>query len=596
VGWELWVLLAASLLALQLFATFLRKEQRDQLPYVALMVADLALLSVVHATRTDGSLLGKVGASLALVMVLVPRWLESLERRALARDDLRAALRVAQGRELVQPGRAATRRRRQLANLVEARAGGAQAVLQRLGRELERARDPVDAAMLHEEQATTHFLAHHFSDGVEVTERHLPRDWAAQHPAFGAYLVRAYGELSRLDDALGVLRAVESGPAARDPAALGLLASARLTLLAFAGRAADVDRLLATESGLFVSPRARQFLHEIAHRRADELRERPHSDDLSRALDEVAARLQSSARPLLRERRLPLVTIGLIIVNVALWIPSTKLSMHPAGADLIRWGALFRPAVHAGEWWRMWSAMFLHGDVTHIGLNMYALYILGQFCEDVFGPLRYFVTYVAGGLVGALGSIFATAQVGLSVGASGAIMGLLGALIVVLLLRRGTWPEAWRRTLLWNLVFLGALQIYIGFQLPMIDNAAHVGGMIGGGAMALVVAPGGLVGRGLAARVILVALALTTLGGFSWAAAEVARTPLDVTLRKMPTRTMTLDGVDYTVPDYFERDDHEHQLVDPYLDLAFSPGHPTQTDDARLRPYIERIEKSARRH
>ena len=82
--------------------------------------------------------------------------------------------------------------------------------------------------------------------------------------------------------------------------------------------------------------------------------------------------------------------------------------------------------------------------------------MLGRFCEEVFGPLRYFVTYVAGGLVGAIGSTLNTQQAGLSVGASGAIMGLLGALIVVLILRRGTWPEAWRRTLLWNLVLLGA--------------------------------------------------------------------------------------------------------------------------------------------
>jgi membrane associated rhomboid family serine protease len=595
VGWELWVILAASLLALQLFAIALKRDHREQLPYVGLMLIDLGLLCLVHSTQQDGALVGKVTTLLALVLVLVPRWLEALERRALARDDLRLALRATQLRALVQPGRATTRRRRQLANWRQARAGGAADVVLRLRGEIERARDPVDAAMLHEELATTLFLAHKFSDGVSVVERNLPAQWAGQHPAFGAYLLRAYGEIARLDLAAALLQKIEDGPAGHDPGALVLVTQARLTLLAFCGRRADVDRLLATEVGLLVSPRARQFLHDTA--RAHEWVALP--EELARLCDGVAARTVEAARPLLRERRRPLVTVTLIVLNVAMWLMSTRfmpnLMLQPSGADLIRWGGLLRPAVHQGEWWRMFSAMFLHGDYQHIGLNMYALFILGRFCEDVLGPLRYFIVYVAGGLVGALGSIVATAQVGLSVGASGAIMGLLGALIIVLLLRRGTWPEAWRRTLLWNLIFLGALQIYVGFQLPMIDNAAHVGGMIGGAAMALVVAPGGLIRDGVGGRAVLVMLAAAMLGAFAWTGVRVARTSLDETLRKMPLKTAQLDGELLRVPEYFERQEKTGYLVDPYLEIEIAPHQPIKNADSRLDAYVERIEKSRRR-
>jgi membrane associated rhomboid family serine protease len=597
VGWELWVLVAASLLALQLFGILLKREQRDQLPYAGLMLLCLGLLCLAHATGHDGALVGKVGVSLALVMVLVPRWLESLERRALSRDDLRLALRIAGARELVQPGRAAMRRRRQLANLVEARAGNSADVVRRLERELAAERDAHTAAMLHEELATTLFLAQRFSDGVAVAERNLPRPWAGQHPAFGAFLVRAYGEIDRVDAAAETLRALEGGPAARDPGAVVLLTQARLTLLAFAGRAADVDRLLASEAGLLVSSRARQMLHDTARDRAAQARDVPA--ELTQFLDGVVARAAENARPLVRERRTAHVTFALIAVNAAVWLLSSKLSLkleaHPSGADLIRWGALFRPAVHAGEWWRAACAMFLHGNWEHIALNLYALFILGRFAEEVLGHLRYFVVYVAGGACGALGSVYATSQVGLSVGASGAIMGLLGAIIVVLLLRRGAWPEAWRRTLLWNLAFLAALQIWIGFQLPMIDNAAHVCGTLGGGAMALVVAPGGLLGRSRAGRGLVVVLACAMLAALAWSAARAAVTPLDASLRKIPTRDMTLDGVTYTVPNYFERDDEAHALVDPYLELTFAPGRPVDHDDPRLDAFIARIEKSARR-
>src|SRR6476619_4406895 len=103
----------------------MRREHKAELPYLALVVADLAVLVFVTATHRQASLAGKVAASLAAVMVLAPRLIERLERNACAREDLAAALRAAKLRELVVPGLGATRRRRQIANLIEARQGGA---------------------------------------------------------------------------------------------------------------------------------------------------------------------------------------------------------------------------------------------------------------------------------------------------------------------------------------------------------------------------------------------------------------------------------------------------------------------------------------
>ena len=303
------------------------------------------------------------------------------------------------------------------------------------------------------------------------------------------------------------------------------MTQARLTLLAFAGRQADVDRLLASDARYLVSERARAFLHDTARDRAALA-----SDALTPTLDAVAARAADSARPLVRPRRAARVTVALIVANavVAAVMLHGRLLDDPSAATLIRWGALWRPAVvEGGERWRLLSAMFLHGGWLHLVFNLYALFMLGRFCEEVFGPLRYFITYVAGGLAGAAASTLNTHQPGLSVGASGAIMGLLGAMIVVLILRRGAWPEAWRRALLWNLVLLGAIQIFIGFQLAMVDNAAHIGGTLGGGAMALIVAPGGLLGRSTVARAFLAVVAVALLGAFAWAAIATARTTLE---------------------------------------------------------------------
>ncbi|MCA1663531.1 MAG: rhomboid family intramembrane serine protease, partial [Myxococcales bacterium] len=440
--------------------------------------------------------------------VLAPRFIERWERGAFARDDLRAALRASKVRELVVPGLGSTRRRRQVANLIEARQGGAAQVLRRLDDEMQKTRDPDDVTTLVLERATVLFMAGRYRECIDAAAK-LGAKWPSEHPVLGVYLVRAHAELGEPGDAVAVLQAVERGPAGRDPGALGLLTQARLTLLAFAGRQADVDRLLAGEARELLSVRAREFLHDVARDHASVVA----LPGLASALDGVAARAAESARPLVRPRRAARVTLALL---VAIGVVGIATMPHLRGhllegaptATLVRWGALWRPAVDAGEWWRVFTAMLLHGNWEHLIVNGYALFMLGRFCEEVFGPLRYFVTYVAGGLAGAAASTLNTQQPGLSVGASGAIMGLLGALIVVLILRRGTWPEAWRRALLWNLVLLGAIQIFIGFQLPMVDNAAHVGGMLGGGGMALVVAPGGLIGRSTAARALVVVIAL----------------------------------------------------------------------------------------
>jgi membrane associated rhomboid family serine protease len=406
------------------------------------------------------------------------------------------------------------------------------------------------------------------------------------------YLVRAHAELGALDDAAQALATIENGPAARDPSALGLLIQARLTLLAFAGRLVDVERLLAGDTRLFITKRAQEFFtataaqHEML----------AISPGLSRFLDGVAERTAQAGRPLvLRKRRAP-VTLSLILANVAVaLLGGYFFSNDPPATALIRDGALFRPAVEAGEWWRAFSAMFMHGGPWHLGLNMFAVFVLGRFCEELFGPLRYFVIYTAAGLAGAVGSTVNHRQVGLTVGASGAIMGLLGAIIVVLILRRGTWPEAWRRALLWNLSTLGALQIYIGFQLPMVDNAAHVGGLLGGGAMALLIAEGGLLGR--AGRVITSLFALACVCGVLWTGVSIWRTPLSKTMSRLPTKIVSVAGKKLVVPSYWEEDPAHDVVRDPYLGVqigrATERNDATPIDDPALSRLIDSIAKPA---
>lgn len=138
---------------------------------------------------------------------------------------------------------------------------------------------------------------------------------------------------------------------------------------------------------------------------------------------------------------------------------------HPA--------AVFRD----GEWWRLFTSMFLHGGFAHVLLNGWALYQIGALFEVAVGSFRMLAVYVVAGLAGSLASLLWTQ--GLSVGASGAIFGVLGALIAFLLRRRERLTP-FARSLLSQLVGWAAINVFIGFTFPMIDNAAHLGGCAAG--------------------------------------------------------------------------------------------------------------------
>lgn len=151
-------------------------------------------------------------------------------------------------------------------------------------------------------------------------------------------------------------------------------------------------------------------------------------------------------------------------------IPSTNLLVQ--GAD-------FGPLVQEGQVWRLFSSLFLHGSPLHLVFNMLALWEAGQLVERIFGRRGMLLIYLGGGLVGSLASIWWRAN-GLSVGASGAIFGLYGALLMWLLRFRHEVPLVIFKPLRKGTLVFIIFSLFAGVILPGIDNAAHVGGLIGG--------------------------------------------------------------------------------------------------------------------
>src|ERR1700722_11816362 len=181
-------------------------------------------------------------------------------------------------------------------------------------------------------------------------------------------------------------------------------------------------------------------------------------------------------------------------INVAVFLGmglagSTVMDFSPQ--ETIRWGANWGPLTLSGEWWRLLTCVFVHGGIIHIAFNMWCLWNLGALAESFYGRWTYPPIYLICGVGASLASV-AWHPGTPSVGASGAIFGLAGALIAAFKLGEVSVPRA---ALSGTLRSLGAFVFYnliFGFALPGIDNAAHIGGLVTGlivGALIAVIAP-----------------------------------------------------------------------------------------------------------
>jgi rhomboid protease GluP len=177
-------------------------------------------------------------------------------------------------------------------------------------------------------------------------------------------------------------------------------------------------------------------------------------------------------------RRTPATTsiAGAILIGFGIQIAKGATNDAVRLAEL---GAIWAPAIFVGhEYWRLLTAMFLHGGVLHLVMNLFALVQIGSMFELMFGTRRFLTIYFVSGLLASLTSAFFTE--GPSVGASGAIFGILGA-FVLSVKRSPRWRhERFARNIVKQLLFWIVANIIIGFQIPQIDNSAHLGGLLAG--------------------------------------------------------------------------------------------------------------------
>ena len=177
---------------------------------------------------------------------------------------------------------------------------------------------------------------------------------------------------------------------------------------------------------------------------------------------------------------MPPVTTVLIAINIAVFLLAEIISGSTLSTSvLVKWGGADVALIHEGQYWRLFTAMFLHAGIRHLLNNMLLLYVLGQHLEYLLGAVKYTVLYLTCGVIANIISyrIYLEGnQYIVAVGASGAIFAVMGALIWIIIRNKGRVRGLSLRQMIVMLVF----SLYFGFVSADVSNSAHISGLVSG--------------------------------------------------------------------------------------------------------------------
>lgn len=178
----------------------------------------------------------------------------------------------------------------------------------------------------------------------------------------------------------------------------------------------------------------------------------------------------------------PIVTYIIMAICIILFILMELSGGSTNSQTLLKYGANLDVLVKNGEYYRLFTCIFLHIGIMHLLCNLYSLYVIGREVENLFGKIKYIIIFILSGIFGSIMSLAFTHNT-ISAGASGAIFGLLGALLYFGMHYRTYLGEAIKRSIIPIIV----VNLIIGFFAEGIDLAAHIGGLVGGILLAMMV-------------------------------------------------------------------------------------------------------------
>ncbi|MDB4963410.1 MAG: Rhomboid family protein [Myxococcales bacterium] len=580
---------------------FFVRRQPHGTPLFGIMqlAAALACAIGLYAHRYEAApwmgVAGAIGLGAGTCLLVVGPMIRGLARRFAAAERLGVASRLLDVAEVLAPGSGVADEKALIGAMKEIRDGHIEHTVDALTAAKDRA--PIEARLAIDERiAMLYLAAYRWNDAIAHAEAHLfgaakesiaDTETAAPvslrralglAPPVWVELLGAYGRTGDLDRAARMLAKLEDVCDGREDAAVWIH-RARLMFLALAGRTAAVEALVEPRQARHMSPAARTYWLAVAHQQRgdraaataayekarDRSRGRPRElidqaltnlakadgipVKLSEEANEIVARVEAAPLPpRVRVPRQPrpiatwsmtgtlLVVAGLITVFVG---PTSDVGV------LTRSGALVRGLVDGGEWWRIFSCVFVHVGGLHLLVNVMGMYFVGRIAEDLFGTTRTLALFGVAGFAGAVASYLAS-PAGISAGASGALFGLLGAVFVELTWHREHYRAAWKRGMWGGLAVVIVAQVGYGFLYPVIDQWAHGAGLVAGLVLGAVLSPHApWVGAG---RQLGRAIAVIAFGFMLTAGARVARTSVEDSFTRLPRIRHLVGGVAITAP------------------------------------------------
>ncbi len=575
---------------------FLTKQPHGTATFGIMQLVAAILCGVgLYAHRYDGArwmgIAGAIGLGAGTCLLVVGPLVRVLARRFAAAERLGIAGRLLDVADLLAPGSGVADEKALIGAMKEIRDGHIEHTVDALTAAKDRA--PADARLAIDERiAMLYLAAYRWSEAVAYAEEHLfgavptepPPQPAPLRRALGfappvwVELLGAYGRIGDLDRAAQMLARLEDVCEGREDAGVWLH-RARLMFLALAGRPAAVKALIEPRLARHMSPAARTYWLAVAHEHEGDRaaataayekararsRGRPR-ELIDRALEnlakadgiavklsdeatEVVARVEAAPVPAtIAPPALPrpwatygltaalLATAGLI----ALVVGSTR----DLGV-LMRAGALVRGLVDGGEWWRIFSCIFIHVGFLHLLVNVVGTFFVGRISEELFGTARTFAIFALSGFAGAIAS-YLSSPAGISAGASGALFGLLGAVFIELTWHRPRYRAAWKRGMWGGLAVVIIAQIGYGFFYPVIDQWAHGAGLVAGtvlGALFSPHAPWVRVGRQIGRVIAVVALLFIVVSAY-----KIARSSVEDSLTRSPRIRHWVNNVQIAAP------------------------------------------------
>ncbi|MBL9018215.1 MAG: rhomboid family intramembrane serine protease [Myxococcales bacterium] len=600
-----------------------------QLAAAAMSAFGLYAHRVEDAPRWMG-IAGAIGVGTGTCLLVVGPLIRALGRAFAAKERLGIARRLLDIAEVLAPGSGVADEKALLGAMQEIRDGHIEQTVDALNAAKDRA--PAEARLAIDERiAMLYLAAYRWSDAIAHAEANLfgaapqtsePPDGEGEPqkqplrralgvaPPVWVELLGAYGRTGDLDRAARMLSRLEDVCEGREDAAVWIH-RARLMFLALAGRTAAVQALVNPRQARHMSAAARTYWLAVAHEHEgnraaataayEKARGRsrgPPRDLIDQALEnlakadgvpvslsdeakEIVARIE--AAPLPARVRTPSAPrsyatwslTGAMLI-VALLITVLVGATNDVGV-LMRSGAMVRGLVDGGEWWRIFSCVFVHVGGLHLLVNAIGMVFVGKIAEELFGTARTFALFGVAGFAGAVASYLAS-PAGISAGASGALFGLLGAVFVELTWHRKRYRAAWKRGMWGGLLIVIVAQVGYGFMYPVIDQWAHGAGLAAGALIGAILSPharwktaGVALGRTVAVIVI---------GFMAFAGVRVAGMSIDESFSRLPRVHPQIAGVTMVAPATWTHDDTE--LAEPDGLVIVTVHSAPATDPAKL--------------